>query len=184
MPTVEPQSELIPDPSAIAAVVAQLVEGTWPGSDAERVNLFERLLFKSGERLNQGIEGSPTASFALVTELPGISFASWSTYNGRFMSINLHAYSFPEAEASATRLGHDAVWGILTDLYGQPARLLNNEEVPPSSWKVNGREIDMHFFNRRDSSLMLSISDSELAAAADAEAAHDSHPSDRIEPSH
>ncbi|WP_146238917.1 hypothetical protein [Arthrobacter livingstonensis] len=184
MPTVEPQSELIPDPSAIAAVVAQLVEGTWPGSDAERENLFERVPFKSGERLNQGIEGSSTTSFALVTELPGISFASWSTYNGKFMSINLHAYSFPEAESRTTRLGHDAVCGILTDLYGQPTRLLSNEEVPPSTWKVNGREIDLHFFNRRNSSLMLSVSDSELAAATDAEAAHDSNPSVRIEPSH
>lgn len=181
---MEPQSELIPDPSAIAAVVAQLVEGKWPGSDAERENLFERLLFKSGERLNQGSEGSPSASFALVTELPGISFASWSTYNGRFVSISFHAYSFPEAEAPATKLGHDAVWDILTDLYGQPSRLLNNEEVPPSSWKVNGRKIDMHFFNRRDSSLMLSISDGELSAAVDTEAAHDSHTSDRIDPSH
>ncbi|MGA7206068.1 MAG: hypothetical protein WBX27_15700 [Specibacter sp.] len=181
MTAMEPQSELIPDPTTIAAVVAQLVEGTWPDSDEERVNLFERLLFKSGDRLDQDLEGSPSASFALSTELPGISFASWSTYNGKFMSIYFHVYSFPEAEPPASRLGHDAVWGILTDLYGQPTRLLNNEEVPPSSWKINGRELDLHFFNRRDSSLMLSISDGEISAAADAEAAHDSHASDRTD---
>lgn len=184
MPTVEPQSELIPEPSAIAAVVAQLLEGKWPSTDEERANLFERLLFKSGERLDQDLEGSPSAFFTLVTKLPGISFASWSTYNGRLMSVHFHVYSFQEAKAPATRLGHDAVWGILTDLYGQPTRLLKNEEVPPSSWKINGREVDMDFFNRRDSSLMLSISDGELTAAADDAASRDSHTSDRIDPSH
>ncbi|WP_146238982.1 hypothetical protein [Arthrobacter livingstonensis] len=183
MPTKEPQTELIPDPSAIAALVAQLVEGTWPGSDKERVSLFERLLVESGERLNQNLEGSPSASHTLSTEVPGISFASWSSYNGKFMSIHFHVYSFPEAKTSVTRLGHDAVWAILTNLYGQPTRLSNNEEVPPSSWKVNGRTIDTHFFDRRDSSLMLSISDGELSAAADAEVARDSHDSDPIKPS-
>ena len=183
MTAMVPQTEPIPDPTTIAAVVAQLVEGTWPDSDEEHVNLVERLLFQSGERLDQDLEGSPSASFALSTELLGISFASWSTYNGKFMSIYFHAYSFLEAEASATRLGHDAVWGILTDLYGQPTRLLNNEEVPPSSWKINGRVVDLHFFNRHDSSLTLSISDGEISAAAEAEAAHDSHASDRIDPS-
>ncbi|WP_104092527.1 hypothetical protein [Arthrobacter sp. GMC3] len=183
MTEIEPTCELIPDPSAIADVVAQLVDGKWPGSDGERENLFERLLFKSGERLHQAAEGFAAESFALFTKLPGISFASWDAYDGKFMSVNLHAYSFPEAEAPITRLGHDAVWGILTDRYGQPARLLNNEEVPPSNWKVNGRDVDVHFFNRRDSSLMLSVSDGELSGRANAEAARDSRIADRIDPS-
>lgn len=181
MPTTEPHRDLIPDPSTVAALVAQLVEGIWPASDEEREDLFSRLQLKSGDRLDQHSDGS--ASFALSTELPGNVFASWGTYDGKFMSIHFHLYTFLEAEAPAARLGHDAVCGLLTDRYGQPARPWQDEEVPPSIWKVNGRVIDTHFFNRRDSALMLSISDDELSVAAEAGATHDFRHSDSIAPS-
>ncbi len=182
MSTKAPRSELIPDPPTLAALVAQLVEGTWPRSDDERKNLFRRLLLTSGERLDQNSDGSPSATFRLSTELPGNVFASWSTYNGKLISIDFHLYTFPEPEAPATRAGHDAVWGILTGLYGQPTRPWEHEEVPPSIWKANGREIVTHFFNRRDSALMLSISDAVLSAAA-AEESHDARNPDSTEPS-
>lgn len=182
---IEPRSELIPDPATIAAMVAQLVEGTWPSSDQERETLFRHLLFKSGERLDHDSDGSSTASFALLTDLPGISFASWNSYRGRFMSVHFHLYAFPEAQVPATRLGHDAVSGMLTDLYGRPTKPWEDQEVPPSIWKVNKREIVTHLFAMRDSSLMLSISDEELAAAAEAEAeaTHETSNPGRIGPS-
>ena len=179
--TAGPQSELIPDPASVAALVAQLVEGTWPSSDEERETLFRRLHFKTGERLDHDSEGLATASFTLRADLPSVSFASWDAFRGRFMSVHFHLYAFPDAQASATRLGHHAVSGKLTALYGQPTRPWEDEEVPPSIWKVNRREIVTHFFTMRDSTLMLSISDEELAA--EAEAVHKTHNPNRIGPS-
>lgn len=181
--TVEPQSELTPGPATVAALVAQLVDGPWPSSDEKRKSLFRRLHFKTGERLDHDSDGSSTASFTLLTDLPGVSFASWDSFRGRFMSVHFHLYSFPDAQAPATRLGHDAVSGKLTDLYGQPTRPWEDEEVPPSIWKVNRREIATHLFTKRDSTLMLSISDEELEAAAEAEAVHQTHKPDKIDPS-
>lgn len=171
---IEPRSELIPDPATVTALVAQLVEGTWPRSDQERENLFRHLHFNTGERLDHDSDESSTTSFTLLTEVPGISFASWNLFRGKFMSVDFHLYVFPEAEAPATRLGHDAVLSNLTDLYGQPIRPWEDEDVPPSIWKANGREIVTHLFTMRDSTLMLSISDEDLAEAAEAEAINSS----------
>ncbi|MGP5690699.1 hypothetical protein [Glutamicibacter ardleyensis] len=78
------------------------------------------------------------------------------------------------SQAPATSLGHDAVSDMLTDLYGPPAKPWEDQEVPTSIWKVNKREIVTHLFTMRNSSLMLSISDQELAAAAENEATHES----------
>ncbi len=69
------------------------------------------------------------------------------------------------------------------DLYGRPTRPWEDEEVPPSIWKVNSRQIVMHLFTMRDSSLMLSISDEELSAAAESEATHGTHNPGTIDPS-
>ena len=159
------------------------MEGTWPSSDEERETLFRRLLFKTGERLDHGSDGSSAASFTLLTDLPGISFASWDSFRGRFMSVHFHLYSFPEAQAPATRAGHDAVSSRLTGLYGQPTRPWEDEEVPPSIWKVNSREIVTHLFTMRDSTLMLSISHEELSTAAEAEAVYKTRKPDKSDPS-
>ena len=167
---IEPRSELIPDPATVAALVVQLVEGTWPSSDQERENLFRRLHFKTGERLDRDSDESSTASFTLLTDVPGISFASWDSFLGKFLGVHFHLYAFPEAQASVSLLGHDAVSSSLTDLYGQPIRPWEDEDVPPGIWKSNGREIVTHLFTMRDSTLMLSISDEVLAANAEAEA--------------
>ena len=91
------------------------------------------------------------------------------------MSVHFHLYSFPEAQAPATRLGHDALTAKLAELYGPPIRPWEDQEVPPSIWMVHGREIDTHLFTRRESSLMLSISDEELAQAAEVEASKGFH---------
>lgn len=99
------------------------------------------------------------------------------------MSVHFHLFTFPTAQAPETRLGQDAVSGMLTDLYGPPSRPWKDQEVPPSIWKVNHREIVTHLFTARESSLMLSISDEDLAVAAEAEAIHETGNSDRIAPS-
>ncbi|MET3922313.1 hypothetical protein [Arthrobacter sp. UYEF20] len=170
MSSTEPLPELIPEPSALVALVTQLVEGRWSRSDEERQGLFKRLGFTSGARLDEAREGSTGETFALATELPGEVFTSWSSYNGRFMGICFRPYAFMEPGVPAALRGHDEVWNRLTDLYGQPTRPWDNEEVPPSIWKVNGRDIVPHFSDRRDSGMMLSIEDTELSAAAEAEA--------------
>lgn len=180
---IEPRSELIPDPATVAALVVQLMEGTWPSSDQERENLFRRLHFKTGERLDHDSDESSTASFTLLTDVPGIAFASWDSFRGKFLGVHFHLYAFPEAQAPATRLGHDAVSSSLTDLYGQPIRPWEDEDVPPSIWKTKGREIVTHLFTMRDSTLMLSISDEDLAAEAEAEAINSSRTPGKNDPS-
>lgn len=88
---------------------------------------------------------------------------------GKLLSVDFFLYNFPEPAAPLTRTGHDAVWDLLTELYGQPTRPWEHAEVPPSISKANGCEIPSQFFSGHDSQLMLSICGAVLSAGAKAE---------------
>lgn len=170
MNSTEPMPELVPTPSALVALVKQLVACVWPKSEEEREAFFRELGFASGAEFERGQCDSNTKSYALSTILPGDIFATWCSFNGDFMGINLQPYSVMEPESPTARRGHDEIQGQLTALYGEPIRPWDDEEIQPTIWEANARVIVMHFFHLRDSGVMLSIDDSELAAAAEAEA--------------
>lgn len=171
MESTAQKQHLVPTPEALVTLVKELVECDWPETDDQRVALFLLLGFESRDEFERSPEDSNVRSFELATALPGEIFGTWDSYKGRFMGINLHPYSILEPGAAIARRGHDALQTLLTSVFGEPVRPWDDEEVPPSIWKVNGRDIVMHFFHRRDSGVMLSIDDAELAAAAEAEAA-------------
>ncbi|AIY03937.1 hypothetical protein ART_4338 [Arthrobacter sp. PAMC 25486] len=50
-----------------------------------------------------------------------------------------------EPASPIARRGHDEIQRQLTALYGEPARPWDDEDIPPSSWKANGRDLMMHF---------------------------------------
>ncbi len=178
MTVLEPMPETVPEPGALVALVKQLAECVWPESDEQRAGLFRELGFESGAEFEPDRKASNTKHFALFTSQPGDMFASWSSFMGRFMGVTLQPYTVMEPASAISRRGHDEIQRQLTALYGEPVRPWGEEEIPPSIWQANGRDIMMHFFHRRDSSVMLSIDDSELAAAAEAEAVdrQDHHP--------
>lgn len=173
MSITELPSDLVPVPSVLVTVVTDLVTGPWPVGEDERESLFKRLGFKSGARVELGRDASGTEMFELSTELPGQLSANWQAYRGKFMGVFFNPYSFIEPDVPAARRGHDEIWHKLKGLYGQPTRPWDNEEVPPSIWKVNGRDIVMHYFNTLHSGMLLSITDTALSEAAEAEAQND-----------
>lgn len=148
MSITELPSDLVPVPAALVAVVAELVAGPWPVGEDERESLFKRLGFKSGARVELGRDASTSEMFKLSTELPGQLSANWHAYHGKFMGVFFNPYSFIEPDVPAARRGHDEIWHKLKGLHGQPTRPWDNEEVPPIIWKVNGRDIVMHYFPR------------------------------------
>lgn len=173
MSITESPSELLPAPAALVAVVTELVTGSWPVGEDEHESLFKRLGFKSGVRVDLGRESSGSEMFELSTELPGELSPNWHAYHGKFMGVSFNPYSFIEPDVPEARRGHDEIWDKLRDLYGQPTRPWDNEEVPPSIWKVNGRDIVMHYFSTLHSGMILSITDTALSEAAEAEAHND-----------
>lgn len=173
MSITESPSDLVPVPSVLVAVVTDLVTGPWPAGEDERESLFKRLDFKSGARVELGRDASGSEMFGLSSELPGELSATWHAYHGKFMGVFFNPYSFIEPDVPASRRGHDEIWHNLKDLYGPPTHPWDNEEVPPSIWKVNGRDIVMHYFNSRHSAVLLSITDTALSEAAEAEAHND-----------
>ena len=170
MTITENRSGLIPDPAALVALVEQLVTRPWPRSDQDRKALFEQLGFSSGDQFDPDRADSATKHFSLTTALKGDVFAGWTAHEGHFMGINLQPYTSIQPNNPDTRRGYDDVRARLTALYGKPTNAWDDGETPPCIWTVTGREITMHFFNRRHSGMMLNIDDAELAAAAEAEA--------------
>jgi hypothetical protein len=155
------------------AVVTELGTGFWPVGEDERESLFRRLSFKSGIRVELGRYASTSEMFKLSTELPGELSAAWHAYHGKFMGVFFSPYSFIDPDVPAARRGHDEIWHKLKNFYSQPTRPWDNEEVPPSIWKVNGRDIVMHYFNSLHSGVLLSITDTALSDAAEAEVHND-----------
>lgn len=72
-----------------------------------------------------------------------------------------------------TRPGFDALQAELSELYGAPERPWEDEDQSIRIWRCNGRSITMQLFDRRDSTVMLTVEDLVLASVIDSEeAAH------------
>ncbi|WP_125610542.1 hypothetical protein [Specibacter cremeus] len=177
MSTENPRADLLPDPAAVVVLVKNLVEGPWPRTEADRVELFQRLKLVSKGAVEQPA-GGPTTLFRMETALHGGVFGSWDSYRERFMGVCVHVYNAPTPRNPDTRRGYDEVRFLLTTLYGEPTEPWHGEKTPPCIWTVNGRRVTIHFFDARDSSVMVSIEDGILADLAEAESGDHVRPDD------
>lgn len=188
MDAQEQLSVLIPDPATIVELVEKLVEGIWPRSDSDRRALFHKLGFTLGARWDESGDESATAHFALLTSLPGELSSSWTSYNGRFLGINIQPYTDMAPNNPSTRLGYESMRAQLTERYGQPTNPWHDPVVQTCVWNENGRRIIIRFFNLQHSGMMLTVYDAGLATAADAEsrrrmaAAHWNGSEERVSP--
>lgn len=170
MSETDPLLELNPTPGTVVKLVKKLVDEPWPRSDEERENLFAHLGFISGSRYELENEESPHQMNELDIGVGGQVLGSWDTYNCEFLGVTIHLYSTQESGAPAVQSGFNELRIQLTELFGKPEHPWENEETPPCIWEANGRTITTHLFNRRDSTVMLSVEDATLAAVAEADA--------------
>lgn len=165
-----PSLELIPAPGAVVELVRKLVEEPWPVCDEERENLFTRLGFTSGDRAELENDESPHQITELDMVLGGQPLGSWDTYSGQFLGVTLHLYSTQESGDPGAQSGFHELRIQLTELFGKPGHPWDSEEMPPCIWNANCWTITTHLFDRRDSSVMLSVEHTVLAAVAEADA--------------
>lgn len=165
----EPTSALTPDPAVIVGLVEKLVEGIWPRSDAERRALFQRLNFVSGASWDDAEPASPLTHFALTTQQPGEISSSWNTFNGRFLGISLQLYTDMNTDNPATRQGFEDFRQHFTTRYGEGLNPWHDPLIQACVWHVNGRRIAIRFFNLQHSGMLLTVDDSGLATASEAE---------------
>ncbi|WP_141392820.1 hypothetical protein [Glutamicibacter sp. BW77] len=170
MPETSSLSELNPVPGTVLELVRKLVDEPWPRCDEERENLFARLGFKSGDRAELENDESPHQITELDMGLDGQPLSTWDTYNGQFLGVTVHLYSTQESCDPATQSGFSELRMRLTELFGIPEHPWDGTKVLPCIWNSNGWTITMHLFDRRDSSVMLSVNDTSVAAIAEADA--------------
>lgn len=164
-----PLLELNPAPGTVVELVRKLVDEPWPRSDEERERLFAHIGFKSGSRYELENEESPHQMTELGISVGGRTLGSWNTYNREFLGVTVHLYSTQESGDPAAQIGFNELRIQFTELFGKPEHPWDNEETPPCIWEANGRTITTHLFRRRDSSVMLSVEDTALAAVAEDE---------------
>lgn len=162
-----PLVELTPLPDTVVELVRKLVEKPLPRCAEERENLFARLGFKSVDRSKRENGDSPHQIAELDVSFGGRSQGSWDTYNGQFLGITVHLYNFQESGDPATQRGFSELRIQLTELFGKPEHPWDDIEMPPCIWYSNGWTITTHLFDGRDSSVMLSVEDTALAAVAE-----------------
>ncbi|MGO2070101.1 hypothetical protein [Glutamicibacter arilaitensis] len=162
---------LTPDPSAVGVLIQNLVEGLWPQTEAQRVELFERLNFSSGDEIEPDDQNSPHQMTYLDLGLEGKQVSFWDTYRGEFLSVSTHLYGAPDPRDALTQSGFEELKRQLTKLYDAPTHPWEDEEQPPCIWQANGREITLQLFDTRDSTVMLTIENETLARIINAEEA-------------
>lgn len=169
MSETAPSLELNPAPGTVVELVRRLVDEPWPRCDEERDNLFARLGFTSGDRAELEDNESPHQITELDIGLGGHPLGSWDTYNGQFLGVTLHLYSTQESGDPGAQSGFSELRIQFTELFGKPEHPWDSEETPPCIWNANSWTITTHLFNRRDSSVMLSVEGTSLAAVAESD---------------
>lgn len=164
---------LSPVPRDLVPIIQGLVQGSWPKTEVEREALFDALGFVSGAAIDSDDQDSPHQMMSLDLGLPGIKSSSWDTYRQQFLSVCTFLYSSRVPQDPVTRSGFDALQAELSELYGAPERPWEDVDQSIRIWRCNGRSITMQLFDRRDSTVMLTVEDLALTTVIESEeAAH------------
>lgn len=162
--------QMHPAPRTVAELVKKLVDAPWPRSDEERGKLFAHLGFKSGNQYKLENDESPHQMTELDICVDADPPGSWDTYNREFLGVTVHLYGTQKPGDPTAQSGFNELRIQFTEIFGEPEHPWDDGETAPCIWEANGRTITTHLFTRRDSSVMLSVEDTALAAVAEADA--------------
>jgi len=163
--------ELVPAPSDVISIVHRLVESRRPKNDSQREALFTQLGFISRISQDNPDEQSALRINPLDVGLGSTVLGTWGTYEKDFLDVTLHLYTSTKSGSAETRQGFLQIKNELSDLYGPATHPWEDEQQPPCIWEWNGWAITMHLFNARDSAVMLTVENTDLAQRIDAEEA-------------
>jgi hypothetical protein len=171
------EDALEPDPADAVEMVLAVCQRGWPATDAAVRELIAALGLRpveanseSGSAAETDPRHSAVATARLDVPFGGAVFATWSSHAGAFLGITLQLYNSLQPNDPLTRRGYDSILGRLTYTLGAPADAWDDEAIPPRIWTVGGWRIVLHFFHRRDSGVMLSVSDAVTEDRAEREA--------------
>ncbi|MGP5384028.1 hypothetical protein ACTXL8_17935 [Glutamicibacter arilaitensis] len=163
--------ELAPAPSDVISIVHRLVDSRSPKNDSQQEALFAQLGFISRNSQDNPDEQSALRINPLDVGLGSTVLGTWGTYGKDFLDVTLHLYTSTKPESAKTRQGFLQIKNALSNLYGPARHPWEDEQQPPCIWEWNGWTITMHLFNARDSAVMLTVEDTNLAQRIDADEA-------------
>lgn len=163
-PGLDPEAPI--DPSAVVALVQEIVRDPWPTSEAAREYLFDRLNLTVAawrEAQNPHIVGTEQ-HFLTDPPIAGPVLCTWVQDDSTFVQIYLQLRFDAAPPSPETTACFDEIRRQFTELYGEPEIPWHGQRGLRRMWDANGLELDVHYGNDARSSLMVSISDGVLAA--------------------
>ncbi len=160
---------LIPAPDALASLIQQLAAAI-PVDEAEDLDV----LFSScGLHPDGSVPheyGGDTAIFTLRCDLSETVSASWTRFQDEFLGVMLFAYSSPVPGSKTVKAGYRKLHRHLWKALGAPQPLPGFENTSVTVWTTSGASVTVQRFDRRDSTVMISITDPAVEARSEAAA--------------
>lgn len=177
MTDIAPEDSLEPDPADAVELVLAVCERGWPATDAAVRDLLDALGLRPAAEESESETETETETKRSTVDVArldvpfgGEVFATSGSHAGAFLGVTLQLYNSLQPNDPLTRRGYDSILGLLTHTLGAPTDAWDDEAIPPRTWTVGGWRIALHFFHRRDSGVMLSVSDTATEDRAEREA--------------
>ncbi|WP_368499979.1 hypothetical protein [Herbiconiux sp. A18JL235] len=160
---------LIPAPDALANLIQQLADAIPIDGDADRDALFATCgLHPDGSVPHE--YGGDSAIFALRCDLSETVSASWTRFQDEFLGVMLFVYSSPDPGSKTAQAGYRKLHRHLRKALGAPQPVPGFEDTPVTVWRTGGVSVTVQLFDRRDSTVMISITDPAVEARSEAAA--------------
>lgn len=166
MPTAE---EVANQPSPAASWVVEFIQALslakWPADEVERTQYLKaRDVSVLSDPEETGMRGLIIQRVAVP--IPDVSFATVSIFEGRFLGLTLHLYSSPLPDDPESRHAFVELRDTFNASFGAGKSLLGSAD-PPMVWHIGELDISTHFSSKRESGVMLSIENKNVAEIAE-----------------
>lgn len=137
----------------------------WPADRASgEIRLADLGLVSSGPAEGQG--GGGCMIYGLSGSLGVSNNFTFTTFEGEFVAICFFMTRSPRPNELSTQRAYDALCTSLSKEFGAGKRAWEDEETP-LGWRGGDLEIGAQLFDRRDSTVMVSIEHRERAERAE-----------------
>lgn len=161
---------LTPPPAEIGELLVRMTRLEWPTSEDQRLAYFAALDLQDVDEPSRSVEYPESTMLRFATSIPGVD-GNCSMFRDEFLGLSLFGYNERAANSAAARVGYAALQEHLCDHLGPPVEEWGSESEPACLWRPGPLLLDLYYFQRPSSGIMVGPSHAERSAANDAAAA-------------
>jgi hypothetical protein len=159
----------LPAPATVVEFIRGLFVGEWPEAINDVAQFFRD---HSIVPVGQSVDAQDDGLRILDIQVPvdGVGSTSWTADADAFLGITLFLFESQTPDDVDTRAAYLDLQREFDAEFGPGVNAWEDEKDPPRRWDLGRFEVTTHYFHMKESQVMLSIEDREVAAAAEAKA--------------